>query len=135
MEIKFRAWDKKKKKMIYNVGVFYSDNTTCIYRYTCNVLGYTEIFINAKHPNGFILMEYTRLKDTHSKEIYEGDIISSFYDKWIVSFGNGSFYLKNPITNSYMNLSSEIINWYDLEVIGNIWENPNLLKEANNAKK
>jgi len=43
MEFKFRTWDKKEKKMIENVGVFYSDNTAYIYKYTSPALGYVEV--------------------------------------------------------------------------------------------
>ena len=135
MEIKVRAWDKKEKKMIENVGVFYSDNTAYIYKYTSPALGYVEVFVNAKYQDRFIPMLYTNCKDIKGKEIYEGDIVSSAYDKLIVAFGNGSFYLKSPSTNSYMDLSSEIINWYGLKVIGNVWEHPNLLWGGKNATK
>ena len=119
MEIKVRAWDKENKKML---------NPDAIW------LKHQEISIEGCFYKNVNLMLFTGLTDINSKEIYEGDIISSFYDKWIVSFGNGSFYLKNPITSSYMDLSSEIINWYDLEVIGNMGK-PKLIKGRQKCRK
>ena len=120
MEIKVRAWDKKNKRMLKPDAIW---------------LKHQEISIEGCFYNNVILMLFTGLTDINGKEIYEGDIISSFYDKWIVSFGNGSFYLKAPLTSSYMDLSREIINWHDLEVIGNVWENPKLLWRGKNAEK
>jgi len=77
MEIKVRAWDKKEKKMIENVGVFYSDNTAYIYKYTSPALGYTEVFINAKYPDRFVPMLYINCKDKNGKEIYKDDIVKN----------------------------------------------------------
>jgi uncharacterized phage protein (TIGR01671 family) len=83
----------------------------------------------------FILMQFTGLKDKNGKEIYEGDILRTItYDKtYEVSFYIGSFVLidKDP---GFTTIKKSPIGCYQtdiiLEVIGNIYENPELLKEA-----
>ena len=91
---------------------------------------------NKLHPDN-TLMQYTGLKDKNGVEIYEGDILSlircldkhficmcnklpdkDFTD--VVIFENGEFTC-NELGN--------IPDYY--EIIGNIYENPELLKEAN----
>ena len=120
-EIKFRAWDKKEKTMdepfgLYAVGYLNGEN------------GY-----DAKH---YILLQYTGLKDKNNVEIYEGDIIKGLWDAKLdyseqictVEFLNGAFvetYFNRPVgdfTGSYHRGNT-------IEVIGNIYENPELLKE------
>ncbi len=84
----------------------------------------------------FELMQYTGLKDKNGKEIYEGDIIS-----WKVEEDNG--YKRTQFTEvcevrfdngNYKFGANETSWWHDLrgtekevEVIGNIYENPDLL--------
>jgi len=125
-EIKFRAWDEREKKMYFpaeliqygNVEVGYLDGSGC--------------------PKGKpdVLMQYTGLKDKNGKEIYEGDIL--FPGRREVRFGEygteveqGTGFMtyshdaKEPwkIPFSFAHRQAE-----GSKVIGNIYENPELIK-------
>ena len=79
-----------------------------------------------KDPNGVIAMQYTGLKDKNGKEIYEGDICKVSDDIYEIIYSvkdasfRGKFY-KKPMEHYYL---SPILN--NFEVIGNIYENPEL---------
>jgi hypothetical protein len=69
--------------------------------------------------------EYTGLKDNNGKEIYEGDIISY---RFKTKTSNDQF-KSHVFFDEYMWLTEEhsINRINDVEVIGNIYENPELL--------
>jgi len=81
-----------------------------------------------------VLMQYTGLKDKNGKEIYEGDIVhvTDFFHgdakvyKGVVKFVGGYYQIEGQdIRNAPLGW---IISSDDLEVIGNIYENPELLE-------
>ena len=122
-EIKFRAWDTDNKKMVL-WGELLSKNLQ-------NILSMPKYC-------GYELMQYTGIKDKNGKEIYEGDIIQdSFYDrKAEVVFLEGAFwldYIKDFKEYETIHKRYQLIANYDnkevLEVLGNIYDNPELLKE------
>ncbi len=128
-EIKFRAWDKSAKVIIYDG--FDIDPTG-------------NIWINHFGVNDqFMLMQYTNLKDRNGKEIYEGDIVRSLMQSnrgnWEDFDRIGQIVFGADEFPSFMVLSGDKLfemvttDYYevmDIEIIGNIYENPELL-EAN----
>ena len=87
-------------------------------------------FFYRKNEN-YEVMQYTGLKDKNGKEIYEGDIINIQYDvtvqieKAVIEYRGASFY---AVTNAD---TWELDNYEEIAVIGNIYENPELLEIQN----
>ena len=121
-DIKFRAWHKKEKRYYYNV-----EHT---YDHTCRGIGcFEESFGDVLDSDAYIVEQYTGLKDKNGKEIYEGDIVkgSWLYGKnWqVVKYQNYGFY---PFIVTGFDGDS-MVRSVDIAVIGNIHENPELLKK------
>ena len=118
-EMKVRVWDDVLKEMLYSRVEQFDD-----------MLGFRfEKHLETVNP---IYMWSTGLKDKNKKEIYEGDIVKAnlrFFDivdqKCRVIFHNGSFGLQYGYSLDYF---KPLATWDDIEVIGNIYENPELLK-------
>ncbi|WP_172919433.1 YopX family protein [Capnocytophaga canis] len=68
-----------------------------------------------------ILMQFTGLYDKNGKEIYEGDVIPIFGKNHAVKFNYGMFTINDREMRRY-------IHSIPLEVIGNVYENPELVK-------
>ena len=130
-EIKFRAWDKLDKKMINWRDTADNDE----------LLGQLIMFPD---EDMFILMQYTGLKDKNGVEIYEGDILKiNKITKYLkAQYDNDNFKIewqndKGWWTATPINLAENGIEvcpdpeeWTKYcEVIGNIYENPELIKE------
>jgi uncharacterized phage protein (TIGR01671 family) len=110
-EIKFRAWDKKQKKMLYGVSIG-----------TIKVWDENEPIISHEfsYSEDCIFEQYTGLEDKNGKEIYEGDIVKQTHSNLVypVRFEYGGFL---PFTSDMMTFDNDYC-----EVIGNIHENPEL---------
>lgn len=118
---KFRVWDKEENKMINwgDLGFFKNKNDEDL-----RVLDLTYFppkFKNVK------LMQSTGLKDINGTEIYEGDIVENEYDEiYVVKWFDAGFHLEEKYNGGF--------DYFELhfgdnkEVIGNIYENPELLE-------
>jgi uncharacterized phage protein (TIGR01671 family) len=118
-EIKFRAWDKLLKKMFNDISFIYIKDSLSYSLYE-NKTG--KYFVSQCY-----LMQFIGLKDKNGKEIYEGDIIKArFWDRekrktFQVYFEDGCFFAKSIEMDAFL---YELKN---MEVLGNIYENPELL--------
>jgi uncharacterized phage protein (TIGR01671 family) len=126
-EIKFRVWDIELHVWINNIGMG-KDNTLC-----------------KGTEKRFAVMQYIGLKDKNGNEIYEGDILcNDEYQTWewrgVVKFSHGVFgaeWLSNVKSQSMVGSWGQKHNLRKLDddivecqiVIGNIYENPELLSE------
>lgn len=123
--IKFRAYLKNTNEMVTVRAMDWDHegNLLCLnYPKGKDYFGYED---------DIALMQYTGYKDVFHNEIYEGDIVR--YDKklfeviWMCS----GFYISYIVPNNdyYLNYCLPVANnEEDMEVIGNIYENPDLLK-------
>lgn len=153
-EIKFRAWDKLANKMVQknfvitSDGGFYwityltGDNARYDYddiKTQLKVIDDIDIpavidfaDFNFEHT---ILMQYTGLKDKNGVEIFEGDIVKLVLQH-ISIINNNSIEIeisKVEFSPAYFRLGGSILGAgglisENIEVIGNIYENPELLK-------
>lgn len=121
-EIKFRAWDTYKKiwteYKIHEGIVFFLDKSTGVW------VGKYD-----KRYKEFDLMQHTGLKDMKGKEIYEGDIVIQNNKKHRVIFDeeNARFCIRDDefeLGITFINHNNE-----RMEVIGNIYENPELMED------
>lgn len=132
-EIKFRAW-LAEKDYFNEPGMYGPFNLWDIEwgREEANVWCHEGKEIQEPAWGDLIIMQYTEVKDRNGKEIYEGDIIDYPGDlrkdqTLVVKYVPG-FYIFGP----YHMGDSEghaLYSGLDIEVIGNIYENPELMKE------
>jgi len=122
-EIKFRAWDRKERKMYYNDSNFqerddYNDN------WESELLCIRSINELSKN-NNIILMQYVGIRDVNGKEIYEGDILD---DETFIAcnlFYNNLGTVDLPLQEQWIEITTDLEK---REIIGNIYKNPELLK-------
>lgn len=120
MNYKFRAWDKKDKRMIVDEQEFIPLIVTNKGVMKLDPQSITNKYFLVEDNNRFELMASTGLVDMQGKEIYKSDLLideENFI--WEVVFKQGAFYAECSDLMAIQLLSS--INLYT-EIIGNIYE-------------
>lgn len=118
-EIRFRAW--YENKMCYNICVADERTILKLWHSSFNAIDCSDI------------MQYTWLKDKNGKEIYEGDIVE-YGIEW--GYWNNDYTIKRTVEYKEWHYNP-FIHWHEeftqktypecCEVIGNIYENPELV--------
>jgi len=81
-----------------------------------------------EHPEDYALMQFTGLHDKNGKEIYEGDLLKTRQGTTVVYWKDASF--KTNHINTIRTLS-HLMTKYQVEIIGNIYSNPELINTPN----
>ena len=137
MILKFRAWDKKHRKIIIA-----DDILDLNLRY--NEIEYQEVYQYGPNPPErdicagklmeFVLMQSAGLKDKNGVEIYEGDIVKPLgFASWIgvVAYSKeNAAYILDSHDNDFVRDTNVYLSQFaeGLEVLGNIYENPELME-------
>ena len=128
-EFELRFWDKENESMVYQDDkCLYPFN---MYKIVCDLFTNFEfkLFIKdvIKNLNDFyevesVKMQYTGLRDMNNVKIYEGDILNDHSELGKVIFDEGCFVV------CWQGIVEDLFeNCNNYEVVGNIYENPNLL--------
>ena len=125
---KFRAWDKHVKKIRKVTEIHFDDSL--IYLKANNGKGYYCSFSDIE------LMQSTGLKDKNGVEVFQGDIVRCTRGcphevVWLQEYA-GMYIGGMPAW--YLSGLSEGYAWTgNEEIIGNVYENPELLEQANES--
>ena len=121
---KFRAWNKKERIMHYKAEQTYDT-------FTGSPRIWKQSFSDVLDDENYIVEQCTGIKDKNGKFVFEGDVVFINGEKWCVIWSDEdcAFFFSNlkevyhqPIFPDYYAMAS------DFEVIGNIHENPELMK-------
>lgn len=129
-KIKFRAWDKDRNEM-FDVQAIYFQQDKIIVSMPVKIKGFEQLCVEKTNVE---LMQYTGLKDKNGKKIYEGDIVK------YKDFSNGAYlFREQPLTKDVVTWNKDTCGYKvkhmgltfkaeTYEIIGNIYENPELLE-------
>lgn len=132
-----RIWDVKKNKWLGNddTGLYYGFNITG--GEMTIMTNMNELYKQIDYGRELIWEQSTGLRDKNGKEIYEGDIVYDIYtgdEVFIVGWDKDKASFMLADTADYpMAYFDEYELDKDLEVIGNIHENPELLEDKKDA--
>ena len=141
---RFRVWHKKRKKMyevlclhvktVFNGGEWVTAKGF-------NIITQQDIHIQVEPKDG-VIMQCTGSKDDNGKLMYEGDIVKIWKfskdlygnDKRVIKWNNARCGFRLYTIDQYKRgielCPQSMVNVTTIEVIGNIFQNPELLKDG-----
>lgn len=125
--LRFRVWHKTWEEMGKVKRIRFDDDGNAT---TVLFIG-KDLGVNAKIDE-FDLMQSTGLKDKNGKEIFEKDILDyngrKVIVKWHGSYASFIYEFVDELQNRTTEWQPLYLSYYHFEIIGNIYENPELLE-------
>lgn len=120
-QLKFRAWDGVR---MTTSGIMFNNSNGCI-----------EVPKEASFggilTTKYEVMQFTGLTDKNGEQVFEGDIVQAYRsgqkfkgDIYLIKYDERQFIMASTIDETNI----DCIWFFDFEIIGNIYENSNLLK-------
>ena len=123
---KFRVWDKNQQVMRGVKGLFWHKNNLAAH---CSPIGnkFDEFFTTILNDGEYHLMQSTGLVDKNGVQIFEGDIVNHYWSNEVGESFCHKTVIKNPFDYK-VNEAMHLIYADELEILGNIYENSDLLE-------
>lgn len=130
---KFRAWDKARNEMNYKVMVGNCD--TDDENWTCPIIWIEDREKWLHFDDYECIMQSTGLKDKNGKDIFEGDILDykgrKALVRWHGSYASFIYRFVDEPHKRKAEWKPLYLAYMKCEIIGNIYDNPEILKEKN----
>ena len=119
-EIKYRAYSKRTKKVYHVLVIFFYQKVVKLSKTCGSGISFLE------QIDDVVLMQYTGLEDKNDVEIYEGDIVRYFRNELaVIVYRDGGVDIRSLSWGDCEPLQRRL---GEIEVIGNIYQNNDLLK-------
>lgn len=128
-EIKYLCWDKRNQQMVKPSKINFGDDGSAL-TITVSVKSSEGYWYDLVHGESCELLQYTGIKDKNKVDIYEGSIIKIFSKLSVITeMVDQIMYKPSQFTFGYstQDLDTLLYIGNEFEVIGNIYQNPELL--------
>lgn len=126
---KFRAWDTTKKEMFKDTFAITESGQVVIVEQ--GFVTDTPEYVFVDH---LVIMQSTGIFDKNNKEIFEGDIVDykgrKAVIKWHGSYASFIYRFVDELQERVSEWHPLFLAYYHFEIIGNIYENPELLEDC-----
>ena len=130
---KFRAWDVLAEKMIDEILMISFVRKEIIGKFSDGSTSVPLKFEDERNGEDVILMQSTGLRDKNGKEIFEGDILDykgrKALVRWHGSYASFIYRFVDELQNRNTEWKPLYLAYMKCEIIGNIYENPELLED------
>lgn len=133
-ELKFQVWDERHKIMYTEVAIYDGGQRVGLddseHRYEehephVEFGEYGWVYL----VDDFYIRQFTTKKDARGNDIFDGDIIELYGAKYVVEFFDAGFVANNINPNGMLDMTALPYVWDACEIVGNKYQNPELLAE------